>query len=82
MSFAKAFGSYVGEVYRRNHGATRSIVTLGGHNFPGLRTTSGVNFWPWGRAFNRITKGSEDNVSDYYAGIGAKVAKQYRKAAR
>jgi len=69
MSFAKAFGSYVGEVYRRNHGATWGMVNLGGQKFPGLRTTSGVNFWPWGRAFNRITKGGEDNVSDYYAAL-------------
>lgn len=69
MSFAKAFGSYVGEVYRRNHGATWGMVTLGDQKFPGLRTTSGINFWPWGRAFNRITKGSEDNVSDYYAAL-------------
>lgn len=67
MSFAKAFGSYIGEVYRRNHGATWGMVALGGQKFPGLRTTSGINFWPWGRAFNRITKGSEDNVADYYA---------------
>jgi hypothetical protein len=75
MSFAKAFGSYVGEVYRRNHGATWGIVTLGGQKFPGLRTTSGVNFWPWGRVFNRITKGSEDNVSDYYAALIAPKSK-------
>lgn len=69
MSFAKAFGSYVGEVYRRNHGATWGMVTLGGQKYPGLRTTSGIDFWPWARAFNRITKGSEDNVSDYYAAL-------------
>lgn len=69
MSFAKAFGSYIGEVYRRNHGATWGMVTMGGQKFPGLRTASGVNFWPWGRAFNRITKGGEENVRDYYAAL-------------
>jgi hypothetical protein len=37
MAYAKAFGSYVGEVYRRNHGAQWGMVTLGGQQFPGLR---------------------------------------------
>lgn len=75
MSFAKAYGSYVGEVYRRNHGATWGIVTLGGQKFPGLRTASGINFWPWGRALNRITNGAEDNLSDYYAALLSKKQK-------
>ena len=44
MSFAKGFGSYVGEVFRRNHGGEWGMVTLGDHRFPGLRTTSGTNF--------------------------------------
>lgn len=69
MAFAKAYGSYVGEVYRRNHGGEWGMVTLGGSRFPGLRTTSGSSFWPWGRVFNRITKGTEDNIADYYAAL-------------
>lgn len=72
MSFAKGFGSYVGEVYRRNHGAEWGIVSLGGQKFPGLRTKSGTNFWPWGRALNRITQGPENNVVDYYKTLLAK----------
>ncbi|HTJ94818.1 MAG TPA: hypothetical protein VL424_17130 [Pararobbsia sp.] len=67
MSFAKAYGSYVGEVYRRNHGGEWGMVTLGGQRSPGMRTRSKTNFWPWGRAFDRITNGSEDNVADYYS---------------
>jgi hypothetical protein len=66
MSYAKAYGSYVGEVYRRNHGAEWGIIDLGGQKFPGLRTKSGTNFWPWGRAFNRIVEGAENNIADYY----------------
>jgi hypothetical protein len=66
MSFAKGFGSYVGEVFRRNHGGEWGMVTLSDHRFPGMRTTSGRNFWPWARAFDRITKGSEANIADYY----------------
>ena len=66
MSFAKGFGSYIGEVYRRNHGAEWGIVNLNGQKFPGLKTKSGSNFWPWGRALNRIMHGAENNVVDYY----------------
>lgn len=66
MSFAKGFGSYVGEVFRRNHGGEWGMVTLGDHRFPGMRTTSGTDFWPWARAFDRITKGSEADIADYY----------------
>ncbi|MEM5314755.1 hypothetical protein [Paraburkholderia sp. JHI869] len=69
MAFAKGYGSYVGEVYRRNHGGEWGMVTVGGSRYPGVRTTSGSSFWPWGRVFNRITKGAEDNVSDYYAAL-------------
>jgi hypothetical protein len=66
MSFAKGFGSYVGEVYRRNHGGEWGMVSLNGQKFPGLRTKAGTNFWPWGRVANRITDGDENNVFDYY----------------
>lgn len=69
MSFAKGFGSYIGEVYRRNHGAEWGIVNLDGQKFPGLTTKSGINFWPWGRALNRIMQGSENNVADYYKAL-------------
>ncbi|MFC5430792.1 hypothetical protein ACFPTO_18605 [Paraburkholderia denitrificans] len=69
MSFAKGFGSYVGEVYRRNHGGERGIATLGESRFPALRSDSGTIFWPWARAFKRITEGAQDNVSDYYSAL-------------
>ena len=67
MMFAKAYGSYIGEVYRRNHGATWGTFKDGDQKFPGLRTQAGSSFWPWGRAQKRITEGAENNVSDYYA---------------
>ena len=67
MGFAKALGSYVGEVFRRNHGATWGIVRLGDEAFPGLQAgkMKGV-FWPWGKARNRIVNGEEDNIVHYY----------------
>ena len=63
---AKRFGSYIGEVFRRNHGAQWGIVTLGGQKMPGLQTNAGLRFWPWINAFGRITKGDEDNVASCY----------------
>ena len=72
MSFAKGYGSYIGEVYRRNHGAEWGLVDMDGQKFPGLKTESGVNFWPWGRALNRIMEGSENNISHYYNSLLAK----------
>jgi len=69
MSFAKVFGSYVGEVYRHNHGGDWGMVTVDGRRFPGLRTMSGTDFWPWMRAFNRIKEGPEDNIADYYKAL-------------
>jgi len=49
FQFAKIFGSYVGEVFRRNHGARWGMVSLGSDSFPGMQIerTKAV-FWPWG----------------------------------
>ena len=66
MPLARAFGGYVGEVYRKNHGATWGTVTLNGSDYPGLRTAAGVNVWPVGRVMNRITDGPENDVADFY----------------
>jgi hypothetical protein len=67
LQFAKLFGSYVGEVFRRTHGATWGIVTLDHQSFPGLKGSGPAGlFWPWGRARNRIRNGPEDNVWHYY----------------
>src|SRR5215470_36272 len=62
----KMIGSYIGEVFRRNHGAEWGWVTLQGSRFPGMEGKADNLFWPWGRARNRIIKGSEDNLWHYY----------------
>src|SRR5262245_61287723 len=50
LQFAKMLGSYIGEVFRKNHGATWGIVVLNGQEYPGLESTnSGTRLWPWGR---------------------------------
>jgi len=77
-AYAKGYGSYIGEVFRRNHGARWGIVTLGSQKMPGLQTESGASFWPWAKAFNRITKGDEDNVAWYYQ-VLLKSEKQEKK---
>lgn len=64
--FAKTFGSYIGETFRRNHGGRWGMVTLRGQEFPGMQAMRGTAFWPWGKAHNRIVNGPEDNVRDYY----------------
>jgi hypothetical protein len=67
FQFAKMFGSYVGEVFRRNHGANWGVITLDSDRFPGMKTArDGVEFWPWGRVKNRLINGPEDNVWHYY----------------
>jgi len=67
--FAKMFGSYIGETYRRsrNRDARWGVVTLGGDRFVGMSPQGGSeSFWPWGRVQKRLTNGNEDNVWDYY----------------
>src|SRR5438105_3617047 len=46
--FAKSFGSYLGEVFRKYHGGTWGMVKLGDNEFPGIRAAGGSLFWPWG----------------------------------
>lgn len=65
-TFAKAFGSYVGEVLRKHHGGEWGMVNLDGQKFPGIRQDGQRLCWPWGRVHNRIVKGPEDNVWHYY----------------
>lgn len=65
-TFAKAFGSYVGEVLRKNHGGEWGIVTLNGQSFPGMQQDGERLCWPWGRAQKRIVNGPEDNMWHYY----------------
>src|SRR5262245_41270518 len=66
-TFAKAFGSYVGEVLRRHHGGEWGMVSMGGQSFPGLQQVGGALCWPWGKAHKRLVNGPEDNVWHYYS---------------
>jgi hypothetical protein len=66
-SFLKAFGSYIGEVFRKNHGGEWGMILHGeGMKYRGIRWKSDTLFWPWGRVHQRIVEGSENNVWYYY----------------
>ena len=67
FQFAKMFGSYVGEVFRRNQGARWGMVTVAGETFPGMEAIkTGSRFWPWAKVQHRLINGPEDNVWHYY----------------
>ena len=67
MEFAKMFGSYVGEVFRKNHGATWGFVEADGRRSPGLKAQKAdLTFWPWSRVRSRLVNGAENNVWHYY----------------
>jgi hypothetical protein len=68
-TFAKAFGSYVGEVIRRHRGGEWGMVRIGDERSPGLRQVGGALCWPWGRARNRLVTGPEENVWHYYRAL-------------
>lgn len=76
--FSKIWGSYLGEVYRKNHGGTWGLVIHGEQSFPGMRGASGTLFWPWGKVQNRLRNGPEDNVLHYYLDLTGQL--QSRKA--
>jgi hypothetical protein len=65
-TFAKAFGSYVGEVLRRHHSGEWGMVRMGDESFPGVQQPGGKVCWPWGRAHKRIVDGPENNIWHYY----------------
>jgi len=72
FQFTKIFGSYVGEVFRRNHGARWGMVSLGSDRFPGMQTErTRAEFWPWGRTQKRLSSGPEDNVWHYFQSLNA-----------
>lgn len=66
IPISQGFGSYIGEVYRRNHEATWGWITEGDRVFPGLKQSKGGYFWPWEKALDRIKTNTAPNISDYY----------------
>lgn len=74
-NFAKMFGFYIGEVYKRNHGGvTWGNVTIDGTEYYALGKSNDNSpfFWPVLNVMKRIYKGKEANVYHYYSAIVAK----------
>jgi hypothetical protein len=69
LTFAKMFGSYIGEVLRRHHGGEWGIITFAGQQAPGLQYGRGSWCWPWDKAYKRLVNGPEDNVWHYYLAL-------------
>src|SRR5262249_24100417 len=65
----RMLGSYLGEVFRRNHGAEWGWVTMHGKRIPGMASESHILFSPWARALGRVTEGPEDNLWHYYQNL-------------
>ena len=66
IPISQGFGSYIGEVYRKNHEATWGWITEGEKVFPGLKQSTGGYFWPWAKALDRIKTNTTPTISDYY----------------
>lgn len=65
--FAKTFGSYVGEVFRKHHGGEWYMAEVEGEQYPGIKDEKrDFTFWPWGKAYNRIRDGQAESVAAYY----------------
>jgi hypothetical protein len=64
--YYRMLGSYIGEVYRRNHGADWGWSMRNGYRIPGMKRHPDTLFWPWARAHNRIVRGADDNLWQYY----------------
>jgi hypothetical protein len=75
-------GSYIGEVFRRNHGANHGAtwgwVKLHGERFVGMQGNPQL-FWPWGKAKKRILNGSEENLWLYYQWLVTPDATELKK---
>ena len=65
--YARIFGCYIGETFRRNHRATWGATPSDNGKMPSMRSDcSGTVFYPWMRAHKRITIGESENVMAYY----------------
>jgi hypothetical protein len=72
-SYYTMIGSYIGEVFRRNHGGEWGVVTLNGERSPGIKHNPDGLFWPHVKAKQRILVGPEDNLFFYYEDTLSKI---------
>jgi hypothetical protein len=65
--FAQIWGSYLGEVLRRNHAAEWGATGDSDQRMPSMRLPDDTTFWPWMRTLKRLVNGPEDNVWVYFS---------------
>lgn len=65
-TLVRMLGSYVGEVYRRNHGGDWGYAAANGRRTLAVRTKDGDLLWPVERIRSRIRGGGDNNVNAYY----------------
>jgi len=65
-TFAKIFGSYVGEVFRKNHGGVWGFCAdvVGAKQY--ALEKNGQILWPHARVYKRLVEGPANNVWHYY----------------
>ena len=66
-SYAKGFGSFLGELLRKLDGGEWGYATIDGTSMAALRLSDQSIVFPWARAYRRIKDGPEDNVAHYFA---------------
>ena len=70
--YGDMFGSYIGECLRRNHGAIWGSTPNGSQKAVSMSMSpdgSSGCFFPWARAYKRITVGDTEGVYAYYQWI-------------
>ncbi|MGD9603528.1 MAG: DUF3806 domain-containing protein [Gammaproteobacteria bacterium] len=66
-TLVQMLGSYVGEVYRRNHGGEWGYASANGRRVLAIRPKGGTTLmWPVERIKQRIRGGGSNNVWAYY----------------
>lgn len=66
-TLVQMLGSYVGEVYRRNHGGAWGYASANGRRIVALRAATGNTLlWPIERIKQRLRGGGSNNVLTYY----------------
>jgi hypothetical protein len=75
VDFARMYGFYIGETYRKNHGGVSwGLVNIDGQEYFGLgkTETNEAFIWPVANVLKRIQMGPEANIATYYNAITEK----------
>lgn len=68
-TMAKAYGSYIGEVFIRARGGEWGIAAVGEGDFTAIRGRAGRLFWPIGYVLKRVRHQAGPNLPAYYRSL-------------